>query len=105
MNDDTEEKDFRFVYSNVDVAEIIKTTSLLDYISAQYLRYIGHVCRSPNTSIVKIMLFAMPTRRYYRNPWLKIAEMLGVDEDQAKRVTQKREEFNGMICMRFNPTR
>ena len=39
------------------------------------------------------MLFAKPTRRYYRDDWLKIGELLGVTLEQAKRTTQARGEF------------
>ena len=102
--DTTEEKDFAFVYSNADVAGIVKTLSLRDFVYTQYLRYIGHICRMPNTSIVKKLLFASPIRKNYRNPWLKISELLGVAVDQAKRTTQSRDKFNGLIWKRFNST-
>ena len=97
VDDDAAEKDWRFIYSNEDIQRILKTTSLRDYIYEKHLRYIGHIFRLPNTAIVKKLMFAKPTRRYYRNPWLKIAELLGVDEEQAKRVTQNRKEFEGLI--------
>ena len=105
VDDDAAEKDWRFIYSNEDIQRILKTTSLRNYIYEKHLRYIGHICRLPNTAIVKKLMFAKPTRRYYRNPWLKIAELLGVDEEQAKRVTQNRKEFDGLISQRFNSTR
>ena len=52
-NDDTadDEKDHRFIYSNADLERILKATSLRDFISSQYLRYIVHICRLPNTSL------------------------------------------------------
>ena len=104
-SDDTDENDYRFVYSNADIQRILRTTNLRNFIHEKYIRYVGHVCRLPNTAIAKKLLFACPSRRYYRNPWLKIAELLGVDEDQAKRVTQNRKEFHGFVSTRFKPTR
>ena len=105
IDDDAVQKVWRFVYSNDDIKRILKTTSLRNHVYEQHIRYIGHICRLPNTSTAKKLLFAKPSRRYYRNPWIKIAELLGVDEDQAKRVTQNRKEFNGLIAKRFSPTR
>ena len=103
-SDDVEEKDYRFVYTNADITGIIKTANLRDNVYAQYLRYTGHICRMPNTSLVKKMMFSTPERRYYRNPWLKISELLGVTVEQAKRVYKSRDEFNGLITKRLTPS-
>ena len=103
-DDDADENDYRFIYSNADIQKILKTTSLRDVIYEKHIRYIGHVCRLPNTAIAKKLLFACPSRQYYRNPWLKIADLLGVDENQAKRATQNRKEFHGLVSSRFKPT-
>lgn len=54
-----DEEEFSFVYSNERVQDIIRSKPLRGYIDAQYLKYIGHVCRSTNTSVTKIMLFAV----------------------------------------------
>ena len=50
-----DEGEFQFVYSNTD----------LD------LRYISHVCHMENTTLTKKLLFATPTKLYYRDPWIK----------------------------------
>ena len=50
------------------------------------------------------MLFAKPTKRFYRDPWLKAADLLGVSADQAKRLTQSRREFAELVRQRFNST-
>ena len=36
-----------------------KLVSLRNVIRSQYTKYIGHVCRGPNTMLTKTMLFAM----------------------------------------------
>ncbi len=43
------------------------------------------------------MLFANPQRKYHRNPWINIAEMLGVSTDQTKMWPQSRGEFVQVI--------
>ena len=58
----------------------------------------------PNTAITKNMLFAKPTRRYYRDDWLKIGELLGVTPEQAKRTIQARGEFAELVHHRFSST-
>ena len=102
--EETEEVDYSFLYTNTEVQKVIRTTPVRDFIYTQHLKYIAHVCRSPNTSITKIMLFAKPTRRYYRDPWLKIANLLGITADQAKRLTQSRGEFAELVRQRFSST-
>ena len=102
--DESEEVNYSFLYTNNEVQKVIKTIPLRDFIYSQHLKYIARVCRGPNTSITKIMLFAKPTRRYYRNPWLKIAELLGITADQAKRLTQSRGEFAELVWQRFSST-
>ena len=42
------------------INKILKTSSLRDFIYAQYLRYVGHMGRSPNTAITKEFMFAKP---------------------------------------------
>lgn len=100
-NEETEE--FRFFYSNRRVEKLTKTSPLRNYITEQYLRYTGHICRAENYNLPKIMLFAEPTQPYYRDPWVKIAQMLGTSIDQAKRTTQDRAKFAGMVSRRTSP--
>ena len=99
-----QEVDYAFVYTNKQIQDILKTTPLKDFIYSQYLKYVGHVCRAENSSLTKIMMFARPQRRFYRNPWIKISELLGVSTDQAKRMTQSRKEFAELVRRRFNST-
>lgn len=93
-------ENFSLVYSNERVQKIIQAEPLRGYIDAQYLKYIGHVCRSTNCSLTKTMLFAQSGRSHFRDPWIKIARLLGVSDDQAKRLTQKRSEFAALIHRR-----
>ena len=92
-----EERNFSFVYTNDRVMQITRAAPVRNFIHTQYLKYIGHVCRGNNNSIAKKILFAKPTRPYYRNVWIKISDLLAVSEDQAKRLTQSRREFEVMM--------
>ena len=103
-SDNLEEENFSFLYTNREVEEVVRTMPLRNFIYTQYLKYIAHVCRSPNTSITKKLLFAKPAKKFYRDPWLKIAELLGVSTDQAKRLTQSRGEFAELVRQRFSST-
>ena len=78
----------------LEVVKVLKLT-LFSYI---------HICRAENTAITKKMLFTKPTKRFYRDPWLKAADLLGVSADQAKRLTQSRREFAELVRQRFNLT-
>ena len=53
-----------------DILHIAKNNSLRNMIRSQYLKYIGHVCRCPNTTLTKKMLFAKSRRPYKRRPWI-----------------------------------
>ena len=54
-NDD--QPNFSFVYTNIEVEKIVKSKPLRDFMDAQYLRYIAHVCRRDNNNLSKLSLF------------------------------------------------
>ena len=101
--EDSEE--FRFVYTNERIEAILRMMPLRNFINSQYVKYIGHVCRLDNNCLAKKLLFAVPTQRYYRDPWVKISGMLDVSINQAKKMTQHRSEFAGLIHDPLNPPR
>ena len=96
-----EEEVYSFVYTNDEIQNIMKTIPLRDFIYSQYLKYIAHICRADNSAITKKVLFAKPSRRYYRDPWIKIGQLMGTSVDQAKRLTQSKNEFSRVIHQRF----
>ena len=93
-NDETvcndEEMDYSFMYSNEQIRNIVGTQNITSFVDSQHLKYITHVCKTENNAITKKMLFAKSTKPYYRDPWIKIAKLLGVDINQVKRMTQSR---------------
>ena len=80
----------------------MKTVSLRDFIYSQYLKYIAHICRAENTAITMKMLFTKPSKKYCRDPWIKITDLLGVSIDQAKKLKLSKTEFDKLVCQRFN---
>ena len=87
--DDDEEANYAFIYTNEQIQNILKRTPLRNFMYSQYLKYIGHICRAENTALTKILLFVKPDRKYYRDPWGKISGLLGVSSDQAKWATHR----------------
>ena len=100
----SDEVEYAFKYSNQQIQNILKTAPLRDAIYHQYLKYIGHVCRMSNNAIPKRLMFATAQKPHYRDPWIKIAELLDMSIDQAKRVTQSRKDYHGLLRQRFSPT-
>ena len=66
-------------------------------IRSLHLKYIGHVCRCPNTTPTKKTLFAKSKRPYKRDPWRNIAKLLNFPIEQAKRATQHKSGFAALV--------
>ena len=101
MPEDVDEVSYSFI-TNEEVQRITKTMPLCDFTYLQYLlstsfRY-GEM-KSENTALTEkaTVLFANSNKRFYRDPWLKISELLGVSVDQAKRLTQSRTNFIELV--------
>ena len=62
-----------------------------------HLKYIGHVCRCPNTTLTKKMLFAKSKRPYKRDPWRNIAKLLNFPIEKEKRATQGKSGFAALV--------
>ena len=93
---------FALVYTNEDLLRITKCQPLRDFINIQYLKYTAHVCRRPNTNLTKLSLFMTPKSKHYRDPWIKISQLLGgITVEQAKRETQSKAGFIGLIHKNF----
>ena len=71
-----EEECYKYIYKNREIEEIVGTMHLPNFIEKQHLKYIAHICRSPNSAITKKLLFAEASKPYYHNPWIRIANLL-----------------------------
>ena len=72
----------------------MKNVPLCDFIYYQYLKYTAYICRAENTAITMKMLFVKTSKKYCRDQWIKIVDLLGVLIDQAKKLTQSKTELN-----------
>ena len=94
LTDEGSDTNFSLVYTNNDILRITKCQPLREFINTQYLKYIAHVCRRPNTNLTKLSLFLIPKASYYRDPWINISKLLGgITIQQAKRETQSKTGF------------
>ena len=94
---DENESEFRFVYRNSDLEDILGTTSLREEIVAQKMRYYGHICRRDNNSLTKKMMFSKSKRPYFRDPWKKIANQSDIKISQLLKMTQYRQQYKDFI--------
>ena len=85
--------EYSLQYTNQEVQDIVQTVPLREFIHAQYLEYIVHLCRHEHNSITKQLLFAKATKKYFRDPLLKIALILRLPNEQVKRETQNKHKF------------
>ena len=83
-----EEECYKYIYKNREIEEIVGTMHLPNFIEKQHLKYIAHICRSPNSAITKKLLFAEASKPYYHNPWIRIVNLLQLSTDQAKASTK-----------------
>mgnify|MGYP005706700571 FL=1 len=98
------EVNFSLIYTNTDLQRIVKSQPLRDFIDIQYLKYIAHVCRRPNTNLTKLSLFISPKVNYYRDPWINITKLLGdITIDQARRETQSKTGFIRLLKRKYTP--
>ena len=74
-----------FKCSSPDCERVVSAPPQRDFIEAQYLKYTAHTCRNPNDTLTKRVPFARPQRRYCRDPWCRISEILNVSKFQAQK--------------------
>ena len=80
------ETNFSFVYTNLDLQNIIKSQPLRDFMNTQYLQYIAHACRRSNINLTKLSLLFIPSKSHVCDPWINISKLLGgISIEQAKR--------------------
>ena len=101
---DGDASNFSLVYTNNDLLRITKCQPLWDFINTQYLKYVAHACRRPNTNLTKLSLFMIPKTPYYRDPWIKVSKLLGgITIEQAKRETQSKTGFLRLLHLKYTP--
>ena len=93
----SDENDYRFVYTNQDLEDILQTSPLHLEILVQRMRYYGHTCRRGNTATTKRLMFAKSKRLYVRDPWKKISSQTGIEVSQLLKLTQSRLQYRAFV--------
>ena len=93
IQDDEEDLDWRFKYSNQDILEITNSDPIRNFCQIQHLKYIGHITRLPNSAIQKQILFRTNKKKYARDPWMKYTEITTLSKQQLQREMQDKTRF------------
>ena len=48
--EDDEEENYKYLYRNQEIEQIVGTMPIRNVIEKQYLKFVAHICRSPNTA-------------------------------------------------------
>ena len=89
--------DWAFVYTNNDLENITKTTSISNFCKTQHLKYISHVTRLSNDSLQKQVRFSCEHKRYAHDRWLKFEKQLNIPRDQIQHTMQNKKEFTSLL--------
>ena len=60
-------------------------------------KVIRRLCRYPNTTLIRKMLFAKSRRPYKRDPWINTAKLLNFSIEKAKRSKQDKSSFAALV--------
>ena len=60
-------------------------------------KVIRRLCRCPNTTLIRRMLYAKSRRPYKRDPWINTAKLLNFSIEQAKRSKQDKSGFAALV--------
>ena len=79
-----------FVYSNNDLENITKTSSISNFCKTQHLKYIAHITKLSNDSLQKQVLFSCNHKGHAQDHWLKFEKQLNISKDQIQRTMQNK---------------
>ena len=89
--------DRSYMYSNIQLKHITKTSSISNFCKVQHLKYIAHVTRLTNDSLQKQILFSTDHKRYARNRWVKLEKELNISKNQIQVLMQNKKEFTSFL--------
>ena len=98
------ENDFSYVYSNEHVQRICKTGSIAEFIQKQQIKYLAHIARCPNNTIIKRLLFADVKNTKRGRPILtledRVLEYVRLSADEFYKKALKRELYGLTLVSR-----
>ena len=83
------ENDWAFVYSNADIKRICDTTDAIEFIRGQQLKYVAHIVRKDNNSVVKRLFFNSDVRRTVGAPQATLRSIVIKDHGYSERSLYK----------------
>ena len=83
------ENDWAFVYSNADIKRICDTTDATEFIRGQQLKYVAHIVRKDNNSIIKRLFFNSDVRRIVGAPQATLRSIVIKDHGYSERSLYK----------------
>ena len=89
--------DWAFVYSNNDLENITKASSIANFCKIQHLKYIAHVTRLSKDSLQKQVLFSCDHKQQARDCWLKFEKQLNISKDRIQPTIQNKKEFSSIL--------
>lgn len=90
-------------YSNNDLDKYFDTPPIKDFIHVNFLNYIAHIVRRPNSHPTKQALFILPERSHAPSIFTKVKFLLkNIDENQIIREMSNRVAFRKLL-KRFFP--
>ena len=99
-NPDTPEPDdldWSYVFTNNQLEQITKTSSISNLCKTQHLKYIAHVTRLTNDSLQKQILFSSDHKKYDRDRWVKFEKELNISRSQLQALMQNKKEFTSFL--------
>lgn len=96
-NDNEDDLDWRFVYSNENILKMTNSDPIKNFCQLQHLKYIGHITRLPNSAIQKQALFRTNRKRYTRDPWNQYEEITNLSRNQLQREMQDKGRLLSLL--------
>ena len=90
--------DVKYKYSNNKLDVYFDTPPIKDFIHVNFLKYIGHIIRRPNSHPTKQALFILPKRSHAPKIFTKVRFLLkNIDESQILRAMKDRSAFQQLL--------
>ncbi len=89
--------DWSYVFSNVQLKQITKTSNIAHFCTTQHLKYVAHVTRLGNESFQKQILFSTDHKKYARDRWKKFEKELEISTRQIQNMMQNKKEFTSLL--------
>lgn len=98
---DDNSKEWSYLYSNKEIANIANSQPLSKFCEVQYLKYIARVVRQQDSFYPKIMLFTQPEKKNVRGEWTFLEEFTGLEKGQLRMLMMDKGRFTRWLSERW----